>query len=79
VILRASAAELAARVPRRFGTLEPIDECSCLLRTSSDWLGGLAIYIAGIGVDFEVLEPRELVAEVRALAERFTRASQAER
>ncbi len=79
VILRASAAELAARVPRRFGTLEPIDECNCLLHVSSDGLGGLAIYIAGIGVDFEVLEPPELIAEVRSLAERFTRASQAGR
>jgi hypothetical protein len=78
VILRAPAAELAARVPRRFGPLEPIDVRSCLLRTSSDWLGGLAIYIAGIGVDFEVLEPPELLAEVRALAERFTRAAQAQ-
>jgi predicted DNA-binding transcriptional regulator YafY len=77
VILRAPAAELAGRVPHRFGTLVPIDEHSCLLRASSDWLGGLAIYIAGIGVDFEVLEPPELVAEVRSLAERFTRASQA--
>jgi predicted DNA-binding transcriptional regulator YafY len=79
VVLHAPAAELMERVPRRFGTLEPIDERSCLLRTSSDWLGGLAIYIAGIGVDFEVLEPPELVEEVRSLAERFTRASQAER
>jgi predicted DNA-binding transcriptional regulator YafY len=78
VFLRASAAELAARVPRRFGALEPIDERSCLLRASSDWLGGLAIYIAGIGVDFEVLDPPELVEEVRSLAERFTRASRAQ-
>jgi predicted DNA-binding transcriptional regulator YafY len=79
VILHAPIAELAARVPRRFGTLEPIDEHNCMLRTSSDWLGGLAIYIAGIGVDFEVLDPPELVAEVRSLALRFTRASRRER
>ena len=35
---------------------------------------GLAIYVAAIGVDFEVLEPPELTAEIRRLAERFTRA-----
>jgi len=68
-------AEVAERVPRSAGTLEPIDDHSCLLETGSDWLGGLAIYVADIGVDFEVLEPPEFAAEVRALAERFARAT----
>jgi predicted DNA-binding transcriptional regulator YafY len=77
VILRAPAAELAARVPRWAGTLTPIDARSCLLRTRADWLGGLAIYVAGIGVDFEVLDPPELVEQVRLLGERFTRAARA--
>jgi predicted DNA-binding transcriptional regulator YafY len=79
VILLAPAAELAARVPRWAGTLTPIDAHSCLLRTSADWLGGLAIYVAGIGVDFEVLDPPELIDEVRSLGERFTRAAQLSR
>src|SRR5271169_1885246 len=55
IILHAPLAEVAARIPRSFGTIEPIDERSCRLRTGSDWLGGLAVYVAGIGVDFEVL------------------------
>jgi predicted DNA-binding transcriptional regulator YafY len=75
VILLAPLADLAQSVPRSVGTLEAIDEHSCLLRTGSDWLGGLAVYIADIGVDFEVLEPQELRDRVRALAERFTRAA----
>jgi predicted DNA-binding transcriptional regulator YafY len=45
-----------------------------LLRAGADWLGGLAVYVAMIGVDFEVLEPPELIEEVRALAGRFARA-----
>jgi predicted DNA-binding transcriptional regulator YafY len=75
VVLRAPLAEVARRVPHTVGTLEPIDERTCLLRTGADWLGGLAVYIAEIGVDFEVLEPLELVERVRELAGRFARAT----
>ena len=75
VILRAPLAEVAPRVPQTVGTLEPIDEHTCLLRTGSDWLGGLAVYVADIGVDFEVLEPPEFVEQVRRLAGRFGRAT----
>jgi hypothetical protein len=64
-------------VPPNVGTLEPIDDGSCLLLTGSDWLGGLAVYVAEIGVDFEVLDPPELVERVRVLAGRFARAAQA--
>jgi predicted DNA-binding transcriptional regulator YafY len=58
----------------RLRTLEALDEHTCLLHTSADWLGGLAIYVAAIGVDFEVLDPPEFAAEICRLAERFTRA-----
>ena len=77
VVLRAPLAEVAPRVPPAVGTLEAIDEHSCLLRTGADWLGGLAVYIADVGVDFEVLDPPELVAVVRTLAGRFSRAAAA--
>jgi predicted DNA-binding transcriptional regulator YafY len=78
VLLHARHAALAQRVPPRTGTLEAIDAQTCLLHASADWLGGLAIYIAAIGVDFEVLDPPELIAEIRRLGERFTRAVAAE-
>jgi predicted DNA-binding transcriptional regulator YafY len=75
VVLHAPIAEVGPRVPPAVGTLEPLDDRRCLLHTGSDWLGGLAVYIAEIGVDFEVLEPPELVARVRVLAGRFARAT----
>jgi predicted DNA-binding transcriptional regulator YafY len=75
VVLHAPIAEVAPRVPPAVGSLEPLDERRCLLHTGSDWLGGLAVYIAEIGVDFEVVEPPELVARVRVLAGRFARAT----
>ena len=75
MILHAPLAQVAPRVPHWAGTLEAIDECTCLLHTGSDWLGGLAVYVAEIGVDFEVVEPPEFVELVRVLAGRFTRAT----
>ena len=75
VVLRAPLEEVADRVPHAAGTLEAIDVNSCLLRTGSDWLGGLAVYVADIGVDFEVLDPPEFVDQVRRLADRFGRAT----
>jgi len=75
VVLHAPIAEVAPRVPPAVGSLEPLDERRCLLHAGSDWLGGLAVYIAETGVDFEVLEPPELIARVRVLAGRFARAT----
>ena len=66
---------MSARVPGYVGTLEAVDASSCLLRTGSDWLGGLAVYVADIGVDFEVLDPPELAEMVGQLAARFARAA----
>jgi predicted DNA-binding transcriptional regulator YafY len=76
VLVRAPLSQLRGRVPRWAGTLEKRDERSCVLHTSSDWLGGLAVYVAELGVDFEVLEPPEFAEHVRALGERFARAAQ---
>jgi predicted DNA-binding transcriptional regulator YafY len=75
VILQAPLPEVAGRVPSWAGTLEAIDEHSCRLRTGSDWLGGLAVYVANIGVDFEIVEPPEFKRMVGELAERFGRAA----
>jgi predicted DNA-binding transcriptional regulator YafY len=75
IILHAPLAAVRERVPRQFGTLEVLDEDRCMLQTGAHWLGGLAVYIADIGVDFEVVEPPELVVLVRDLGERFARAS----
>ena len=75
VVLHAPIELAAPRVPATVGTLERIDDDTCLLRTGSDWLGGLAVYVAEIGVDFTVLEPPEFAERVRTLAGRFERAA----
>jgi hypothetical protein len=75
VILHAPMASLARKVPASYGSLEPIDDETCMLHTGSGWLGGLAVYIAEIGVDFTVVDPPELAERVRELAGRFSRAA----
>lgn len=75
VILHASEQSLSARVPQTVGTVEAIDEERCLLHTGADWLGGLAVDVASIPVDFEVVEPPELIDQIRVLADRFRRAA----
>jgi predicted DNA-binding transcriptional regulator YafY len=75
VILQAGIDEVAARVPYSTGVLEPLDDGRCLLSTGAEWLDGLAVYIAVIGVDFEIVSPPELVDRVAALGERFADAA----
>jgi predicted DNA-binding transcriptional regulator YafY len=75
VVLKVPLADASSRVPYWAGRLEAIDDSSCLLHAGSDWLDGLAVQIASIGVDFQVLEPVELVEAVERLAERFTSAA----
>ena len=76
VMLYAPLDAVADRVPQAVGTLEAIDARSCLLHTGADWLGGLAVYVADIGVDFTVVEPPEFGERVRELAAMFTRAAE---
>jgi len=74
VTLHAGAAELTSRVPVYWGAIEPTDADTCEYRTSDDDLRWLALRILMLGVDFEVHEPPELVAHLRALAARLKRA-----
>jgi predicted DNA-binding transcriptional regulator YafY len=75
IVLQASVEMAAERVPPAAGTLEAVDEHTCILHTGATSLDTLSVYLALIGFDFEVREPPELVERVRWLAERFARAS----
>jgi predicted DNA-binding transcriptional regulator YafY len=73
--LAASAETMTGRLPPHIGLIEPIDERSCFLETGASSYELLAMYLALAGVDFEIIEPVELVEEVRKLADRFRRAA----
>jgi predicted DNA-binding transcriptional regulator YafY len=72
--LHVPAAEVTARLGATIGTVEPIDEHSCRLRSHTDTLEWLAFRLAMLGCAFEVHEPPELVTYLRALATRVTHA-----
>jgi predicted DNA-binding transcriptional regulator YafY len=73
--LHAPVEAIAKRVPPSAGTLEAIDEHSCMLHTGSHSLEGLTIHLMLLGVDFQVHEPPQLIDHMRRLAERLRSAS----
>ncbi len=75
VILHGSYDELAQRVPPLAARLRPAGEERCLLESGGHHLPTIVLHIGRLGVDFEVLEPPELVDELRVLSRRFARAA----
>ncbi|WP_055490347.1 YafY family protein [Streptomyces sp. TP-A0356] len=74
----APADVVAARLPRWFDAPEPIDEHSCRLRgTVTDSVEWLAVRLALVDREFTVQRPSELIACVRDLGARLSRAAQA--
>jgi predicted DNA-binding transcriptional regulator YafY len=77
VILHAPLASVAERVSPLSARLERIDDERCCMETGGQSLASLGFHLAMLGVDFEVLEPVELVSHLRDLAARLSRATRA--
>ena len=75
VRLLAPMEAVANRLPPSAGVLEAVDAETCILRTATDSLEWLTMFIGVLGVDFRVLEPPALVDCVRTTSERLARAS----
>jgi predicted DNA-binding transcriptional regulator YafY len=75
VLLHAPIERIAERVSPCNGSLEAIDGQRCLLQTGGHSLDALAMWIAMLGVDFEVRDPPELVDHLRKAADRLRRAA----
>ncbi len=73
--MHAPAAILADRVPPESGFVEAVDDRTCILHSGSNSLDALAVHVAVLGFDFEVLEPPELVEAIRVLGARFSAAA----
>jgi predicted DNA-binding transcriptional regulator YafY len=74
ILMRAPIEVVAERSSPTAEHLEAIDEHSCMLFTGSHSLDGLLVFVGLKGIDFQVLDPPELIEHVRVLAERLTRA-----
>jgi predicted DNA-binding transcriptional regulator YafY len=70
VTVHCAAGDLADR-PWLRGSVEPLSDTSCELRTSEDDLDWLAVKIAMLGHDFDVHEPPELIGRLAALRDRI--------
>jgi predicted DNA-binding transcriptional regulator YafY len=75
IVIHASAAELTALFGTWVGAVVPVDDHSCLLTAGSDRLDYLAANLAMLDADFQVLEPPELVEQVRTIGTRFAAAT----
>jgi predicted DNA-binding transcriptional regulator YafY len=75
ILMHAPIEVVADRVSPMAGRLAVVDEHTCVLHTGSNSLDALAIYVGLKGVDFEVLDPPELVKHIRALGRRLSRAA----
>jgi predicted DNA-binding transcriptional regulator YafY len=75
VLVRAPAEEVADLVPPTAGVVEPAGPGTCILSSGGNDLGWMAMHLATMGHEFNVLEPPELIEQVKALAGRLQRAS----
>jgi predicted DNA-binding transcriptional regulator YafY len=75
VTLLASAEVAAECVPASAGTIESTGVDTCILHMGASSLDSLAVWLALIGLDFEVHDPPELVERVRVIGGRFGRAT----
>jgi predicted DNA-binding transcriptional regulator YafY len=75
VTVHAPAEVVVERINPAVGTVEALDERSCVLDTGADTIDSLAVHLGLLGVDFTVTDPPELVDYVRTLAARYGRAT----
>jgi hypothetical protein len=76
VVVQLPASVLADRLTPAAGTVEPVDDDSCLFETGADSVQTLAVHLSLLDADFVVREgPPELTAYLDRLADRYRRAT----
>ncbi|RIQ22266.1 WYL domain-containing protein [Jiangella rhizosphaerae] len=72
--LHASADAVAQRLPASI-VVEPGDEHTCVVHTGADSYEMIAVHLAMLDVDFDVLDPPEFADHLRRTAARYLRAA----
>ena len=75
VTVHAPASYVLDRINPAVGSVEAVDDDTCVLDTGADSLDSLAVHLGLLGVDFTVTGPPELVDHLRALGDRYRQAS----
>ncbi|MGK5532800.1 helix-turn-helix transcriptional regulator [Streptomyces sp. URMC 129] len=75
VVLHAPAEAVAERLPAWVGTVEAVDERTCVLDTGADRPETVAEWLGVLGVDFDASDSPALADALRRLADRYRRAA----
>ena len=75
VTVHAPAAVVAERIDPAVGTVEPVDDLTCVLETGADSLASLAVHLGLLDADFTVAGPPELLEYLRLLSQRYALAA----
>jgi hypothetical protein len=73
--LQAPAAVIADRVSPTAGSVEAVDDTSCVFTTGANTLDELLLYVGLLGIDFRIESPQELIDHVPVLTARLTAAT----
>ena len=71
--VKGSMSDIRRRVPASIGVLEPLEDGYCALTTGGETFEIIAALIIYLGVEFTLIEPRELEEPIRAIATRLLR------
>jgi predicted DNA-binding transcriptional regulator YafY len=74
--MHATATAVRDVVTPSSGLVEEIDDQTCLMTTGSNSLDAMAVYMATLGFDFDIIEPPELMEYARRIGAILTRAGQ---
>jgi predicted DNA-binding transcriptional regulator YafY len=73
--VRAPAEEVAARIHAPLpGEIEPVDDHNCVVRLRADSLDLIAQHLAGLGADFRLRAPSELLDHLQTVGRRLVEA-----
>jgi predicted DNA-binding transcriptional regulator YafY len=75
VVLLAPLARAAEALPPQYGHLESLDAGRCVATLGGRTYKDIVIWLGYLGLEFEVLEPPGLIAELRTQAQRYARAA----
>jgi len=71
IVVHAPAEAVAERIGRWVGTVEALDDRTCVLEAGANSVETMAVYLGMLDADFTVTEPPELVDHLRRLASRY--------
>jgi predicted DNA-binding transcriptional regulator YafY len=71
IVVHAPAPQVSERIGRWVGTVEAIDDDTCVLDAGAPSPEMMAVYLGLLDADFTVTEPPELVDHLRRLADRY--------